>query len=254
MAAFCVVGSRHHIWVGMLESAILFCAQTMAYLALDTATEHLSLAVTTPNGIVARDWHVGQKHAELTLPHLEALLADYGLSVDDLEGIAFGNGPGSFTGLRIGCGIAQGLAFARTIPALGISTLAALAARCDHERVLACLDARMNQVYCAAYVRSASGWQTEIEPLVCNPDQIPLPQGAGWVGVGSGFAAYGEALTARLGAQLAGVEEGHFPHAREILALALPRFLAGEGRPAAELELVYLRDKVALKTHEREKK
>jgi len=249
-----ILGSRDPVRVAVLESAILLCVQTMAYLALDTATEHLSLAVTTPKGVVARDWHVGQKHAELTLPHLEALLADCGLEIGDLEGVAFGNGPGSFTGLRIGCGIAQGLAFARAIPALGISTLAALAARCDHDRVLACLDARMNQVYCAAYARSGSYWQTEIEPLVCDPDQIPLPEGAGWVGVGSGFAAYGEALTTRLGAQLASVEKDHFPHAREILALALPHFLAGEGRPAAELELVYLRDKVALKTHEREKK
>lgn len=227
----------------------------MAYLALDTATEHLSLALTTPKGVVARDWHVGQKHAELTLPHLEALLADCGLSLSDLEGIAFGNGPGSFTGLRIGCGIAQGLAFALNIPALGISTLAALAAACKHDRAIACLDARMNQVYFAAYRQTATGWRTEIEPLVCNPDQVPLPEGEGWMGIGSGFSAYGPQLTARLGeAKLGGVLSEHFPHAREILALALPRFLAGEGRPAAELELVYLRDKVALTTRERENK
>lgn len=226
----------------------------MAYLALDSSTEYLSLALTTPDGIVARDWHVGQKHAELTLPNLDALLADCGLTVNDLEGVAFGNGPGSFTGLRIGCGIAQGLAFTLGIPVLGISTLAALAASCTAERVLACLDARMNQVYFAAFRRTAAGWQNEIDALVCNPDQVPLPDSAGWTGTGSGFAAYGELLSARLCGQLEKIEDGRFPHAKEVLTLALPRFLAGEGRPAAELELVYLRDKVALTTREREQK
>ncbi len=223
----------------------------MPYLALDTSTEHLSLAITTPAGIVGHDWLVGQKHAELTLPRLAELLTETGLALQDIEGIAFGNGPGSFTGLRIGCGIAQGLAFAHGIPVLGVSTLEALAQGTAGDKVIACLDARMNQVYAAAYVRTTDGWHEETAPTVCDPHDLPLPAGDGWLGTGSGFAAYGATLAERLGAQLAASEPDQFPLAANILTLTLPRFAAGLGMPAHEATLVYLRDKVALKTSER---
>jgi len=225
----------------------------MPYLALDTSTEHLSLAVTTPDGIVSRAWHVGQKHAELTLPRLAELLADCSLSMRDIEGIAFGNGPGSFTGLRIGCGIVQGLAFAQGIPVLGISTLAALAQGTQADRVIACLDARMNQVYCAAYERTGTAWREVCTATVCDPQAVPQPVGHDWAGVGSGFAAYGAALAERLEGRLAAIDAERFPQAADILALALPRLAAGEAYPAHEATLVYLRDKVALKTSERVK-
>lgn len=225
----------------------------MPYLALDTSTEHLSLAVTTPAGIVGRDWLVGQRHAELTLPRLAELLAETGLALQDIEGIAFGNGPGSFTGLRIGCGIVQGLAFANGTPTLGISTLEALAQSTSADKVIACLDARMNQVYAAAYVREAAGWREATPPTVCDPHDLPLPEGDGWLGAGSGFAAYGATLAERLGAQLATTLPDTFPRAVEILALALPRFAVGQGVAAQDATLVYLRDKVALKTSERVK-
>lgn len=225
----------------------------MSYLALDTSTEHLSLAVTTPMGIVGQDWKVGQRHAELTLPRLAELLTETGLSLQDIHGIAFGNGPGSFTGLRIGCGIVQGLAFARNIPTLGICTLEALAQSTSANKVIACLDARMNQVYAAAYVREAGGWRETTAPTVCDPHNVPLPEGDGWLGVGSGFAAYGATLTERFDKHLAATEPANFPRAAEILALALPRFAAGQGTPAQDATLIYLRDKVALKTSERVK-
>ncbi len=225
----------------------------MPYLALDTSTEHLSLAITTPAGIVGRDWLVGQKHAELTLPRLAELLAETGISLAEIEGIAFGNGPGSFTGLRIGCGIVQGLAFAHGIPVLGVSTLEALAQGTAGDKVIACLDARMNQIYAAAYVRTADGWREETAPTVCDPHDLPLPTDDGWLGTGSGFAAYGAALSERLDAQLATTAPDQYPLAANILALALPRFAAGLGAPAHEATLVYLRDKVALKTSERVK-
>lgn len=225
----------------------------MSYLALDTSTEHLSLALTTPSGIVGHNWHVGQKHAELTLPKLAELLEENRLSLADIEGIAFGNGPGSFTGLRIGCGLVQGLAFARGVPVLGISTLETLAQGCDARRVIACLDARMNQVYAAAYVREETGWREVGAATVCDPHALPLPDGEGWTGIGSGFAAYGQQLAERLGSKLAATEPERIPLAANMLALALPRFAAGLGQPAHEATLVYLRDKVALKTSERAK-
>lgn len=223
----------------------------MPFLALDTSTEYLSLAISTPDGIVGRCWHVGQKHAEQTLPRLGELLADCGLGMRDIEGIAFGMGPGSFTGLRIGCGLAQGLAFACDIPLLGVSTLEALAQGCQADRVVACLDARMNQIYTAAYERDAGQWREVTPACVCDPHELPLPPGEGWAGAGSGFAAYGDALAERLGTKLARVEAGRVPLAADMLTLALPRFAAGLARPAHEAELVYLRDKVALKTSER---
>ncbi|AZN35302.1 tRNA (adenosine(37)-N6)-threonylcarbamoyltransferase complex dimerization subunit type 1 TsaB [Iodobacter ciconiae] len=226
----------------------------MPYLALDTSTEYLSLAINTARGIVARDWPAEQKHAEMILPALATLLQECQLSMKDIEGVAFGNGPGSFTGLRIAAGITQGLAFARNIPVLGVSTLAALAEGCHARQVYVCLDARMNQVYCAAYRKEADVWQTIIEPCLSDPDSIPLPDDNNWLGTGSGFAAYGETLKQRLGTQLNGTNTEHFPHAKDILTLALPGFAAGKGSPAAQAELVYLRNKVALKTHERIKK
>lgn len=223
----------------------------MPYLALDTSTEYLSLALTTSEGVVGRCWHVAQKHAELTLPRLGELLTECATSMDQIEGIAFGNGPGSFTGLRIACGIVQGLAFARGIPVLGVSTLEALAQDCQSDRVFACLDARMNQVYAAAFERHGEHWQIISPATVCDPQQLELPPGDNWLGAGSGFAVYGEILREHLGAKLVAVEEKHIPLAANILTLALPRFAAGQGRPAHEAELVYLRDKVALKTSER---
>lgn len=225
----------------------------MSYLALDTSTEYLSLALSTPQGIVGRSWLVGQQHAELTLPHLRDLLADHQIALTQIQGIAFGMGPGSFTGLRIGCGIAQGLALPNGIPLLGMSTLEALAQSCQAERVIACLDARMNQVYSAAYLRQGEVWQVASEPQVCDPDALPLLSGTDWVGVGSGFQAYGPVLQARVGAHLARIEPNRMPLATDMLALALPRFQAGEGVPAHQATLLYLRDKVALKTSERTK-
>ncbi|UXY16764.1 tRNA (adenosine(37)-N6)-threonylcarbamoyltransferase complex dimerization subunit type 1 TsaB [Chitiniphilus purpureus] len=225
----------------------------MAYLALDTSSEYLSLAVSTPHGVVARDWHVGQRHAERTLPELEALLTEAGITRADLAGIAYGMGPGSFTGLRIGCGIAQGLAFGLGVKLVGVSTLAALAAASPAERIYAAIDARMNQVYAAAFERDGTSWHEIVAATVCDPDAVPLPPGAGWHGVGSGFAAYEAALCAQLGPQLATTEPQRFPHARAVLELALPLFASGAALPPEAAPLVYLRDKVALKTHERAK-
>ena len=147
-----------------------------SYLALDTSTEYLSLALHTPQGLFVHAEHVAQKHAELTLPALEQLLLQASTRRADLAGIAYGMGPGSFTGLRIGCGIAQGLAFGLGLPVVGVSTLAALAAQCGADRAYVCLDARMNQVYCAAYERVGTEWQEVLAADVVNPDAVPLPK------------------------------------------------------------------------------
>ncbi|MBM5571057.1 MULTISPECIES: tRNA (adenosine(37)-N6)-threonylcarbamoyltransferase complex dimerization subunit type 1 TsaB [Deefgea] len=226
----------------------------MPFLAIETSSEYLSFAIDTPSGIVARDWLVGQKQSEVTLPYLQTFLDEHGLTMNDIQGIAYPSGPGSFTGLRIGCGIAQGLAFAKNIPLLGISTLAAIAEASKAIRVVSCIDARMNQVYYACFEKIAGEWQTTIPAQVCNPEDVPPPLGTGWFAAGNGFSSYATALEARIGPQISEIDSTLYPHAAQLLSLALPQFAAGLGQPAHAAELVYLRDKVALKTHERMQK
>lgn len=223
----------------------------MAVLAIETSTEHLSLAVARAGEILESTEAVGQRHAELVLPEIGRLLASAGIGLDALTAIAFGAGPGAFTGLRIACGVAQGLALARGLPVLGIGTLAALAEQCGAERVVACLDARMGEVYHAAYRRGAGGWIEASAPALARPADVPVPEDAGWVGCGSGFRAHGAALARRLAGRLARTEPDAVPRASAILRLALPRLAAGEGGDPAGAVPIYVRDKVALKTYER---
>lgn len=223
----------------------------MKILALDTSTEFCSVAVLADGELFSREILAGQSHSARLLPLVTEVLAECGLGLADLDGIAFGSGPGSFTGLRIGCGVAQGLAFGADLPVIGVSTLLALAQGCAGERVIACLDARMGEVYHAAYEKDGEGWREVSGPGLYAPPEAPLPQGAGWVGCGSGFAAYGAALQQRFGGQLAGVLPDAPPRARDMAQLALPLFLRGEGMDAALAAPLYIRNKVALKTSER---
>lgn len=223
----------------------------MTILAIETSTEHLSLAVARADEVLESHERVGQRHAELILPAIARLLADAGSAIEALTAIAFGAGPGSFTGLRIACGVAQGLALARALPVLGVGTLEALAEASGAERVVACLDARMGEVYHAAYRRGARGWIEASAPALVRPAEAPVPGDDGWVGCGSGFLAHRAALAARLGGRLARVDPAAVPRASAILKLALPRLAAGAGRDPAEAVPLYVRDTVALKTHER---
>lgn len=223
----------------------------MNILALDTSTEYCSAALRVGDSALQRGSLSGQSHSALLLGMIDALLAEGGLSYARLDGIAFGAGPGAFTGLRIACATVQGLAFAHELPVFGIGTLRALAARSGAERVIACLDARMGEVYHAGYHRDGGAWREVMAPQVCAPGRVPIPQGGDWHGCGSGFAAHGEVLGARLGAALAGSDPALLPHAVEIAALAAPEFAAGRGQPAEAAQPLYVRDKVALKTAER---
>ncbi len=223
----------------------------MNILAIETATDVLSLALGVGARVHETTLAAGQRQAELILGEIDALLARAGVSVRELGGIAYGAGPGSFTGLRIACGVAQGIAAARGIRVLGVSTLAAIAEGCSATRVVACLDARMGEVYHAAFEKR-DGALHEVSPAgLQRPEFVPLPPGDGWTGCGGGFAAHGAALAARLGARLAAVDPEVMPTAAAILRLATPRFAAGDGGDPATAAPVYLRDRVALKTAER---
>lgn len=223
----------------------------MRILALDTSSEFCSVALWLDGELDGREVHAGHRHSELLLGMVDELLRRHALSVQSLDGIAFGEGPGSFTGLRIACGVTQGLAFAAGLPVVGIGTLAAMAHATHAERVVCCVDARMHEIYHAAYEKLDGDWRTVHAPAVCLPAAAPrLPQGT-WFGCGSGFAVYREALTQRYDGRLSAVDPQLHARAHEIARLAVPRFERGESVEAALASPLYVRDKVALKTNER---
>lgn len=222
----------------------------MRVLALEASTEWLSLALGDGVRWLERAERAGTQASERGLPIAAALLAEAGWSLRDIDGIAFGSGPGSFTGVRIACGIAQGLALGSERPLLGIPSLLALAQgawRAERaSAVFACLDARMREVYVAAYRRDAHGWTTVREPAVCAPGAVACPPGD-WHACGDGLAAH--PALARL--PFASVDVFRVPAARAVGELALPRFVAGEGLDAASAEPLYVRQRVALTSAER---
>lgn len=222
----------------------------MKILALDTSTEYCSAALWLAGECAADGCHAGQRHSELLLPMIDGLLRRAGLALVDLDAIAFCEGPGSFTGLRIACGVAQGLAFGAALPVVGIGSLLALAAATDAAQVACCLDARMREVYFAAYRRAGTDWESVHAPGLYAPEALPRLLEGEWIGCGNGFAAYPDALRRALGEHLVTVEAQRWPHAREIAALAAVAMARGGGKPAEEALPVYLRDKVALTIEE----
>lgn len=224
----------------------------MQILALETSTEHCSVALWLDGATDARDTLAGERHSGVLIGMVDELLRGHALSVGELDAVAFGAGPGSFTGLRIACGVAQGIAFGAAIPVIGISTLLALGEVAQAGRALCCLDARMGQVYFGAYEKSPGGWRETCAPGLCGPDDLPeLPGDGQWVGCGSGFRSYGAAIERRCAGRLAAVLPDIYPEAQAIARLAAAEFARG-GAIAAELAApFYLRDKVALRTDER---
>jgi tRNA threonylcarbamoyladenosine biosynthesis protein TsaB len=209
------------------------------FVAIETSTEWCSVALSIGGEAAALEARAGQRHAELALPMLERLLAQAGISCAALDAVAFGAGPGSFTGIRIACGLAQGIAFARGLRVLGVSSLEAMAEESGAPRVAACLDARMREVYYACLERAGGAWRGVIAAQCVAPAAAPPPPGEGWVGCGNGFAAYGNFLG------LSSVNTEIHPTAIAIARLAAPRLAAGEGGDAAAAQPLYLRDKVA---------
>lgn len=235
----------------------------MRVLALETSTEYCSVALWQDGAIVERSDLAGQKHSEMLIAMIDDLLQATGHKLHAMDGIAFGKGPGSFTGVRIACGAAQGLAFGASLPVAGICTLEALAEASGKEKVIAALDARMGEIYHAVYEKRDGAWVTTSEPRLCKPEDAPQIPGDDWFGAGSGFAhtlspnhspasGRGEMLVARYAGQLSGVDATAVPQAAAIAALGAAQFARGRGKDAAEALPLYLRDKVALKTSERD--
>ncbi len=237
---------------GRIIAASPFPRPRVNLLAFDTSTESLSLGVLHARlgqaRVLQRQAPGGREASATLIPALMALLAQEGLALADLRAIVFGAGPGSFTGLRTACAVAQGLAFGAGLPVVPIDTLMAVAeqAREAHgaTQVTAVLDARMDEVYAARYVHDGACWQRQGPIVLSRPEALQVP--AGFVVAGNAHAVYGSRLPAGAGHLEA------LPTASALLRLAPGLIEAGGAIPADEALPIYVRDKVADTTAERE--
>jgi tRNA threonylcarbamoyladenosine biosynthesis protein TsaB len=222
----------------------------MRLLAFETATRRLSVALWQDGELIERSGEFPNGGSGHLLPWTHQLLAEAGVTLAQIDGIAFGAGPGGFTGLRLACGVAQGLAWGLDLPVLPVSTLEALALASGEHDVWVCLDARMNEVYAAAYRIEGECVRQLMAPACLPPAVAPAPTFSGGWGIGDGFASYGPLLAARK-PDLIGVRSDAFPTAAAVLRLAVPAFARRDMAPAADAQPMYVRDKVALTTAER---
>lgn len=222
-------------------------------LAIETSTELASVALLLEDRVIVRESAGVQTHSQTVLPMVQALLKEAGLHVQDCDALAFGSGPGSFTGVRTACGITQGLAFASGLPVVPVVTLQAMAQACldlhGETEVIALLDARMEEVYWAQY-RFDGEWRTVTEPGLAAPAAVH-PTGQA-VACGNGLTAYASAFGDK-------VFSGRFsdisgPHASYVARLARQALARGEALEAKHAQPLYLRNKVALTIAEREAK
>ncbi len=225
----------------------------MKLLALETATEACSAALYLDGEVAERYQIAPQQHNKLILPMIESLLAEAGLSLKHMDALAFGRGPGSFTGVRIAAGVVQGLALGSDLPVAPVSTLAAMAqeafAGTNDDYAFPCIDARMGEVYFGVYRRGGDGFA---EPAgleaVADAGLVIVPEEAFGHGIGSGWGTYEAVLSEKLGEhRLAGILAGRFPRAAWIARLGVEVFRRGECVAAEDAQPVYLRDKVAKK-------
>jgi len=220
-------------------------------LAIETSTELCSAALLRGDELFVEEVLAPNQHAERLAPMVRRLFARAGLAAADMDAFAFGQGPGSFTGLRIACGLAQGLALGAGRPVVGVSSLLALAEQANASRVVAALDARMGETYLAAYSRIGGDWQAAIEPGLFAQGALPALPGHDWVATGSGFDAF-DWLRGAYSAQVGNRIEGDLPRAGAVARVAARKLARGESVPAEQAAPLYLRDKVALTTRERQ--
>ena len=222
-------------------------------LAIETSTELASVALLRHDRLLVRDAAPVQTHSQSLLPMVQALLAEAGIRLADCDAIAFGAGPGSFTGVRTACGVVQGLAFGAGLPVAPVGTLEAMAQACREHTgaadVLCILDARMAEVYWAQYRHGPGGWQTVVAPQLSSPAAV-LAQGP-VLACGNGLSAYADAFAGR--EFMVGAQPGIMPHAAQVATLARLAVARGETLDAAAAQPLYLRNKVALTTAERMK-
>lgn len=222
----------------------------MKLLALETSTEACACALYIDGAVLERAEFAPRQHTHLILPMAEQLLAEAGITPKQLDGVTFGRGPGSFTGVRIACSVAQGIAFAANIPVAPVSSLAALAQQMyqtlGKTQVCVAFDARMQEVYWGCYeLNSNHIMQLQGEECVCAAHCVPLPsESATWYGVGSGWAAYETALITRLKGYMSGYDSEMYLHASALIPIALEMFAQQNVSSAENVTPVYIRNKI----------
>ena len=223
----------------------------MNVLAIETATEYCSVALQTGNDVLSRHEHAPREHASLLLPWVDEILAAAQLSLSQMDAIAYGRGPGSFTSLRLGIGVVQGLAFGADLGVCGVSSLAALAQSYGSleagQSLLVATDARMQEVFTGRFTVSASTLVLpEGKELVVPPAEIPLTA-APCIGLGNGFAAYADVISKRLDSSLLDKDSNCWPDARSVLKLAFTSIEQGQLSEPDQALPVYIRNQVAQK-------
>ncbi len=229
----------------------------MKILAIDTATEACSAALYV-DGVCTQRYEIApRRHAELILPMCEELLSEAGVGLKELDSLAFGRGPGAFTGLRIAAGVIQGMAWANELPVVPVSSLAALAYSAwrehGHDSVMAATDARINEVYWGCYECKEGEAILLGKEQVCAPANAILPEGEGWFGIGSGWAAYETELTDHSSVHCTEYNANAFAQAQDIAVLGATAFKQGKAVSAEQALPVYVRDDVAKKKKEQGK-
>ena len=222
----------------------------MNLLAVETSTELCSVALLRDRELFVEEVVAENRHSEVLAPMVRRILERARLSARQMDAFGFGQGPGSFTGIRIACGVVQGLAFAAGRPVVPVPSLLALAEQSNEGRVIAALDARMNEAYLAAYARNGEDWDEVIAPRLADASALPPLPGRQWTATGSGFDRHAWLRDA----YRASVEmrfENDLPRAGSVARIAARRFARGAGIAAEEAAPLYLRDKVALTTEER---
>jgi len=220
-------------------------------IAIETSSELASCALLRQGSVTSRVSSGVRTHSQSVLPMIQELLAEAGIALADCDAVAYGAGPGSFTGVRTACGIAQGLGFGAGKPLVPVVTLAAMALaareKTGADDVLPVLDARMNEVYWAQYRFDGDTPVETLAPALSAPQNVQ-PQGAP-AACGNGIAAYPESFASAPFA--AGADAAVMPHAAQVARLAATALAAGQGVPAAQAQPLYLRNKVAYTKAER---
>jgi tRNA threonylcarbamoyladenosine biosynthesis protein TsaB len=218
-------------------------------LAIETATAACSAALFIDGAVSERYEVAPREHARLILPMVDALLSEADMPVGALDAVAFGRGPGTFTGVRVAASVAQGIAFAAGLPVVGVSTLATLALGANREsgerQVMAALDARMAEVYWGLYEQRDDGLPRLLgEECVCAPRRVVMPEDGAWVGAGSGWTSYRRDLLECAGGRIARLLAELEPRAADQARLAAWSYRRGEMLPPEQAVPVYLRDTV----------
>jgi tRNA threonylcarbamoyladenosine biosynthesis protein TsaB len=219
---------------------------TVKLLGIETATEACSAAVLVDDEVVERFEIAPRKHNELILPMCEAVLADAGISLKQLDGIAFGCGPGAFTGIRIAASVTQGIALAHDLPVASISTLANLAYQAevnDGELIVPAIDARMDEVYWGLYKKTAESVELVEEEKVQLPNQVIVEDKISY-GLGTGWGTYNQVLQQQLSINSDNIISDALPHAKVTVQLAKLKYLNKKMVDAANALPVYLRNQV----------